>query len=108
MSRVAVRANRSLQIARGNGVAMRAALVVVVDLRVTRTAGDRDVGLEGRTRRVFVAQDVVRSVAALAVGCHEETLFAEREAVDRIHVVRIDARQSLLGGHCTVAMALAA
>ena len=50
----------------------------------------------------------MRSVAALAVGCNQQPFLAQRETMDRIHVVRVDAGQTLLVGHGAVAVALAA
>ena len=97
MRGVAVGADRRLQIAGRDGVTVSAALVVVVDLRVAGAAGFGNVCLEGRAGRILVAQDAVRSVAALAVGRNQQALLAERETVDRVHVVRIDAGQALLG-----------
>ena len=85
-----------------------AGLVVVVDLGVAGSAGLGDICLEGRAGRVLVAEDAVRSVATLAVGCDEKAFLAEREAVDRVHVVRIDAGQALFGRHGAVTVALAA
>ena len=85
-----------------------AGLVVVVDLGVAGAAGLGDVGLEGGAGWIFVAEDVVRSVAALAIGRDQQAFLAQREAVNRIHVVRIDAGQALLRGHGAVAVALAA
>lgn len=49
----------------------------------------------------------MRSVAALAIGRYQQAFLAQRETVDRVHVVRIDAGQTLLCGHCSVAVALA-
>ena len=106
VSGVAVSANRGFEIAFGNAVAVRTALVVVVDPGVAGTAGFRDVGLEGRAIGIFVAEDAVRSVAALAIGRDEQAFLAECEAVNRIHVVRIDARKALLCRHGAIAMAL--
>jgi hypothetical protein len=50
----------------------------------------------------------MRAVAALAVGSHQQPLFAERKAVDRIDVVGVNAGQAVFARHAIVAMALAA
>ena len=73
-----------------------AGLVVVVDLGVAGSARLGDVCLVGRARRVLVAQDSVRSMTALAVSRDEEAFLAESETVYRVHVVRINAGQTLL------------
>ena len=93
---VAVGADWSLQIPRRHRVTVRAALVVIVDLRVAGSARLGDVCLVGRARRVLVAQDSVRSMTALAVGGDQKAFLAESKTVDRVHVVRVDARQTLL------------
>ena len=106
--RVAVRADRGFEVAFGDAMAVRSTLVVVVDLCVTRAAGLRDVRFEGVAPGIFAAQDAVRSVATLAIGSDQQAFLAQCITVDRIHVVRIDAGQALLRGHCAVAVALAA
>ena len=50
----------------------------------------------------------MRSVAALAVGRHQQPLFAQRKPVNRIDVVWIDAGQAVFARHAIVAVALAA
>ena len=108
MRRVAIGANRGLQISAGNCVAVCATLVVVVYLGVAGAAGFRDIGLERGAGWIVVAQDAVGSVAALAIGCDQQAFLVECEAMNRIHVVRIDAGQTLLRSHGPIAVALAA
>ena len=106
--RVAVRAYRRLHIAAGHGLAVRPMRVVVVDLRVAAPARLRNVRLVRRALRICVAQDVVRSVAALAIGRHQQAFLAQRESVNRVHVQRIHARQPVLLRHALSAVAVAA
>ena len=54
------------------------------------------------------AQDVVRAVAARAGRGHQQAVLGQREAVDRIHVLRVDVRQPVLLREFLVAVAGAA
>lgn len=108
MRRVAVRAYRSLHLAGRNRLAMRALRVIYVDLGVARSAGIRDVRFECGTLRILMAQDMMRSVTTLTVGRNQQTLLAERIAMDGVYVFRIDAWQSVLLPHPVIAVALRA
>jgi hypothetical protein len=108
VGRMAVRAHRRLQIAGGDGFAMYAFFIVGVDFGMASPAGLGDIGLVGGALRVSVALDVMRSVAALAVGRHQESFVAQRKAMDRVHVHGIDVGQSVLLGQRRVAVAYAA
>ena len=105
---VAVSADRCLRIARRDGMTVGATLVIVIYLGVAGSAGLGDVRLIGWAGRILVAEDSVRSMAALAVGRDQQALLAESEAVDRIHVVCVNAGQALLCCHGAVTVALAA
>jgi len=87
---------------------MRAGLEIVIDLGVAGAAGFGDVGLERWAGRILMAEDVVRSVAALAVRCNQQSLLAQREAMNRIHVVRENARQALFRCHRAITVTLSA
>ena len=73
---MAIRADRRLHVSGGYCLAVRPAHVVVVDLGVTTSARLGDVGLVRWTRRIFATQDVVRTVAALAVRRHKQAFLA--------------------------------
>ena len=103
---MAVAANRRFEIAFGNGLTVNASLILVIDLGVAVAAGLRDVGFVGGARGIGVAQDVMRAVAALAVGRHQQPLFAQRKAVDRIDVVWVNAGQAVFARHAIVVVAL--
>lgn len=87
---------------------VRSTLVIVIDLGVTGAAGFGNICLKGRAGRVLAAENAVRTVTALAVGGDKQALLTQCEAVDRIHVMRVNAGQALLGGHRAIAMALSA
>ena len=42
------------------------------------------------------SQDVVRAVAAVAGGRHQQTILGKGEAVDGIYILRINVRQAML------------
>ena len=105
---VAIGADRSVEVAAGDGFAVHALLVVGFDFGVAGAAGFGNVGFVGRALRVGVAEDVVRAVAALAVGCDQQAFLAEREAVNRIHVERVDVGQAVLLGEIGASVACAA
>ena len=92
----------------GDRLAVHALFVIGFDFGVAGAAGFGDVRLVGRALRIGVAENLVRAVAALAVGRHQQAFLAEREPVNRIDVVRVDAGQSMLARHAVVAVALAA
>ena len=50
----------------------------------------------------------MRPMAALAVGRHQQSLFAQRKAMDRVDIHRIDVGQAVLLGHRIVAVAASA
>ena len=87
---------------------MRAGLEIVIDLGVAGAAGFWNIRLERWAGRVFMAEDVVRSVAALAVRGNQQSFLAQREAVNRIHVVREDAGQALFRCHRAITVTLSA
>ncbi len=105
---VAIGANRSLLVAFDHALAMRSAHVLIVDLGVALAAGLRYVRLERRAFQILAAKDVVRSVAALAVGRHQQAPLAQRESVNRVDELGIHAGQAVLVGHSIVAVTLAA
>ena len=105
--RVAVRADRGFQISSDDCFAVRAGHVLVVDLGVAATAGLGDIRFVGRALRILMAEDMVGSVATLAVGCYKKAFFAQRESVNRIDVFGIDAGQAMLLRHSLVAVAIA-
>ena len=84
---------------------MNALLVVGIDLGVAVAAGLGDVGLIRRAFWIGMAENVVRAVAALAVGRHQQPFLAERESVNGIDVVRVDTRQAVLARHAVIAVA---
>lgn len=106
--RMAIAADRCFRVPFGYALPVRAALELVVDLGMACAACLWNIRFEGRAVRIFVAQDAMRAVATLAIGSHQQTFFAQRKAVDRIHVVRVDAGQSLSGGHGAITVALSA
>jgi len=108
MRRVAVGADGSLEIALCDAVTVGAGLVFVVDLGVAGAAGFWDICLVGRAVWILTTEDAVGTVTALAVGRNQQALFAQGKAVDRVHVVRIDAGEALLRRHRPIAMTLAA
>ena len=55
-----------------------------------------------------MAQNVMRPVAALAIGCHQQPFIAERKPVDGIHIQRVDVGQAMLFGHHRIVVASAA
>ena len=75
------------------------------DLRMAIPAGLRDVGLERGALRILAAENFVRSVAALAVGGHQQAFVGQRRAVNRILVRREHRRQPVLLRHAVVAVA---
>ncbi len=82
VGRMAVGADRRFEVAGRNGMTMRTSLVVIINLGVAGPAGFGDVGLECRTGGILVTEDVVRSVATLAVGRNKQAFFAQGEAVN--------------------------
>src|SRR5665213_246736 len=106
--RVAISADRRFQIALGYSLAMRSAHVVVVDFGVALPAGIRNVRLKRRALWIFVAENVVRAMTALAIRRHQQAFFAQSKTVNRIDVLGIDARQSMLLRHSLIAVALSA
>jgi len=108
VSRVAIRTDRSLHVASGDGLAVHSALVFRVNAGVAASACFWNIGLEGGAERVFMAKDVVRLMAALAIGRHQQTLFADRVTVNRVHVERIDVRHAELFGLVRIAVTGAA
>ena len=86
VGRVAVGANRRFKISGRNGLSMCPALVIHVDLRVACSACCGDVRLVSGTLRILVAEDVVRSVAALAIGRHQQPLLAQRKTMNGVQV----------------------
>lgn len=105
---VAVGADGGFDFAGCDGLAVGSIFVVHVDLGVASAAGFRDVGLECRACGIGMAQDSMRSVTTLAVRGDEQALFAEREPVNRIHVVREHAGQAVLSSLAAVAVAFSA
>ena len=72
------------------------------------SAGLRNIRLVRGALRIFVAQYVMRSMAALAICRHQQPLLAQRKSVDGVDIQRIDVRQPVLLRHCVVAVARAA
>lgn len=105
---VAIGANRRGHFAGGDRFAVNAGFVVVGNLGVATSACFWNIGLERGARRINMAQNLVRPVAALAVGSNQQTLFAQREAMDGVNVIWIDAGKSVFTGHTVVAVTLAA
>ena len=75
---------------------------------MARSTGVGNVCLESWTLWILVAEDVMGSVAALAVGRHQQALLAQRKAVNRVHELGIDTRKTMLLPHAVVAVTLAA
>jgi len=55
-----------------------------------------------------VAQNVMRAMAALAIGRHQQAFVTQRETVNRVHIQRIHTRQPMLLRHAFGAVAVAA
>src|SRR5579863_527600 len=91
MGGMAVRADRRLELACGDRLAVRTLFVVRIDLGMAGPAGLGDVGLEGWALRIGVTANPVRTVAALAVRRDKQAFFAERKAMNGVDVMRIDA-----------------
>ena len=87
---------------------MHAAHIFGGNSRVAVAAGLGNIRLVSRALRILVAQDVMRSMAALAVSRHQQPLLAQRKAVDGVDVHRIDVGQAMLLRHRIVAVAGAA
>ena len=105
---VAVRADRSFAITGSDRLAVNAALIIRFDHGVAFPACLRDAGLGRRAVRVLMAENVVRPMAALAIGRHQQALFAQRGAVNRVHVHGIHIGQAVLFRQLRIAMARAA
>lgn len=86
MSRVAISADRRLHVADSNRVTMGATLVIVVDLCVATSARPRDIGLESRACGIRVAQNVVRSMAALTICRYQQSFLAQCKSMNGVHV----------------------
>lgn len=108
MGRMAIGADRGLQVSRHDGMTMGAIFVVCVDPGVATSTGLGDVHLIGWAGWIGVAENVVRAVAALAIRGHQQSFFAEREAMDGVDVIGIDAGESVLLRHSAGAVAGAA
>ena len=105
---VAVGADRRAGVAGGDGLAMHAFLILLVDADVAAAAGAGNIGPVGGALRIGVAEDFVRAVAAGAVGGDQQAFFAQREAVDGVDVERVDIGQVVFLRHRFVAVAGAA
>ncbi len=108
MRGVAISADGSVGVALGKGFAVDAQCVLGVDSGVAASAGFGNVDLVGRTQRVFAAEDVVRAVAALAVGGDEQAFLIERVAVDGVDVLGKNLGESMLLSHAVVAVTFTA
>lgn len=105
---VAIGADGGVRVALGERQAMDTLGVLSVDARVAASASLGDVDLVCRTDGVFAAQDVVRTVAALAVGGDEQSFFVERVTVNRVDVLGKYLGEAMLLGHAVVTVALSA
>ncbi len=108
MSRVALASDLSFQIAFGNALSMNPGLVSRIHLCMAAPTGFGDVCLVGGAQRIVAAEDMVRSVAALAIGRDQQSFLAERKAVDRVYIQRINAGQPMLLRHALLAVTCAA
>ena len=105
---VAVGADRRIHLAGRDRLAVDAFHVVRGDARMAVAAGLRNVGLEGGAGRILAAEDVVRAVAALAVGRDQQAFLGQRRSVNRIDVGRKDIGEAVLLRHAVFAVAGAA
>ena len=87
---------------------MRSGLKIIGNLRMAASARLGNVDLVGGALRVFMAQNVMRSMAALAICRYQQPLLTERKPVDGVHIQRINIGQAVLLCHRLVAVAHAA
>ena len=105
--RVAICADRSLAIARSHHLAVNAIEILVPHASMACTAGVRNIRSKRCTLWILVAQNAMRTVATGAVRRHQQTFLAYRIAMDRIHIRRVDVRQTVLLRNLLVRMAVA-
>ncbi len=106
--RVAVGADRRTHLAGRDRPAVHPVVVIGRDSRMAVAAGIGNVGLEGGALRIFTAENVVRAVATLAVGGHQQPFLGQRRSVDGIEIRRKDGGKPVLLSHAIVSVARAA
>ena len=105
---VAVGADRRTHLAGRDRLAVHPVVVIGRDSRVAVAAGIGNVGLERGALRILAAENVVRAVAALAVGRNQQPFLGQRRSVDGIEIRRKDGGQPVLLGHAIVSVTRAA
>jgi hypothetical protein len=87
---VAVGADGGAGAAGGDGFAVDAFLILLIDADVAGAAGAGNVSAVGGALRILMAEDFMRAVTAGAVGGDEQAFFTEGEAVNGIEVEGVD------------------